>query len=558
MAVPTGVSEQDWAVALEALSAVVGSDWVFTEEEHTSLYHDVYSIYQGEPEDPVVPAAVAPSTAEEVQQCVRIANRYKIPIYPISTGKNLGYGGSAPVYSGSLVLDLKRMNRILNVDVEKATVLVEPGVTFYDIVEHFESNNMPLTLDMPDPAWGSLIGNALERGMGHTYSQHGRDRWSGHCGMEVVLPTGDMIRTGPGASGHDVLWQDQKYGIGPDVHGIFTQSNFGVITKMGFWIRPAHEGFRHARIHVPRFDDIHKLIELDTRLHNMEICNGMSVVASPLYGSFGPMLFVPPVTDPEHLALLEVRNGERPDPGPLARYGERNRLAFWWLELKFHGPNSVTQAQWDYARDLFSREIPGCWFEEFDPLEFPLSDRDKADLNSYGHVEMVNLGIPSLHRFAVSMRNQFNPEPGVGHLWFAPMIPKTGEQILLAQEVLQKNCERLGIPLMASYYSMLPLMWYPRAGIFLAGWNVRADPEQNRRTREQYVELSQICADHGWTEYRAPAPLHDPIMRMSNGFNDHALLRFHETLKDAIDPNGILSAGRYGIWPRHLREERQG
>ncbi|MCZ0954508.1 MAG: FAD-dependent oxidoreductase, partial [Rhodospirillaceae bacterium] len=168
MALPTGVSESDWSAALQALTNVVGSEWVFTEEEHTSLYHDVYSIYQGEPEDPVVPAAVAPYTAEEVQQCVRIANQYKIPIYPISTGKNLGYGGSAPVYSGSVVLDLKRMNRILNVDVEKATVLVEPGVTFYDIIRHFESNNMPLTLDMPDPAWGSLIGNALERGMGHT------------------------------------------------------------------------------------------------------------------------------------------------------------------------------------------------------------------------------------------------------------------------------------------------------------------------------------------------------------------------------------------------------
>jgi 4-cresol dehydrogenase (hydroxylating) len=37
-------------------------------------------------------------------------------------------------------------------------------------------------------------------------------------------------------------------------------------------------------------------------------------------------------------------------------------------------------------------------------------------------------------------------------------------------------------------------------------------------------------------------------------FNDHALLRFHERLKDAVDPHGILSAGRYGIWPRHLRK----
>ena len=40
-------------------------------------------------------------------------------------------------------------------------------------------------------------------------------------------------------------------------------------------------------------------------------------------------------------------------------------------------------------------------------------------------------------------------------------------------------------------------------------------------------------------------------------FNNHALQRFHETLKDAVDPNGILSAGRYAIWPKHLREEKR-
>jgi 4-cresol dehydrogenase (hydroxylating) len=39
-------------------------------------------------------------------------------------------------------------------------------------------------------------------------------------------------------------------------------------------------------------------------------------------------------------------------------------------------------------------------------------------------------------------------------------------------------------------------------------------------------------------------------------YNNNALLRLHETIKDALDPNGILSAGRSGIWPRHLREER--
>ncbi len=60
------------------------------------------------------------------------------------------------------------------------------------------------------------------------------------------------------------------------------------------------------------------------------------------------------------------------------------------------------------------------------------------------------------------------------------------------------------------------------------------------------------CAKRGWGEYRAAPALQETVMN-AYSFNDHALLRFHETLKDAIDPNGILSAGRYGIWPKHLR-----
>jgi len=45
----------------------------------------------------------------------------------------------------------------------------------------------------------------------------------------------------------------------------------------------------------------------------------------------------------------------------------------------------------------------------------------------------------------------------------------------------------------------------------------------------------------------------DDIMNVYS-FNNHALLRLHERIKDAVDPNGILSAGRYGIWPKHLRK----
>ena len=75
-------------------------------------------------------AAVSPTTVEQVQQIVGIANRYKIPLYAISTGRNLGYGGSSPNLSGSVIVDLKRMNRIIEVNTHEGYMIVEPGVSW--------------------------------------------------------------------------------------------------------------------------------------------------------------------------------------------------------------------------------------------------------------------------------------------------------------------------------------------------------------------------------------------------------------------------------------------
>src|SRR5271170_2110619 len=136
MKVPPGVSEKDFGEAIAQFEEAVGKEWVFTSDEDVALYRDAYSPFFGEPEERVASAAVAPDNVEQVQKVVRIANSYKIPIYPVSTGKNLGYGGSAPVLSGSVVLDLKRMNRILEVNEKNAYALVEPGVSYFDLYRY--------------------------------------------------------------------------------------------------------------------------------------------------------------------------------------------------------------------------------------------------------------------------------------------------------------------------------------------------------------------------------------------------------------------------------------
>jgi 4-cresol dehydrogenase (hydroxylating) len=84
------VSERDFARELDEFANAVGRDWVFTSDADVNLYRDAYSPFFGEAEDRVASAAVAPSGTAEVQAIVRIANKYKIPLWTVSTGRNLG------------------------------------------------------------------------------------------------------------------------------------------------------------------------------------------------------------------------------------------------------------------------------------------------------------------------------------------------------------------------------------------------------------------------------------------------------------------------------------
>ena len=211
---PPNVSSADFNRAIAAWKQTVGADWVFTSDEDVALYRDAYSPWWDEPEERKASAAVAPFTVEQVQAVVRTANQYRIPLYAISTGRNLAYGGSAPVYSGSVVLDLKRMNRVLEVNERNAYALVEPGVSYFDLFEHITKNNVDLWIDPPDPGWGSVIGNALDGGGGWTASPF-RDHFGAHCGMEVVLASGEIVRTGMGALPNSKSWQHNRWGYRP-------------------------------------------------------------------------------------------------------------------------------------------------------------------------------------------------------------------------------------------------------------------------------------------------------------------------------------------------------
>lgn len=540
---PPGVDAKDFDTALSEFRRTVGGDWVFTSEADVALYKDAYSPFWGEPEEKIASAAVAPDSVEQVQAIVRTANKYRVPLYPISTGKNLGYGGSAPVLSGSVVLDLKRMNRVLEVNERNATCLVEPGVSYFDLYRHLQEDGSKLWIDTPDPGWGSVVGNALDRGGGYTMALF-RNHFDAHCGMEIVLPNGELMRTGMGAMPGAKTWQQYKSGFGPWIDGMFSQSNLGVVTKMGFWLMRQPEAYLNGTVYVHKHSHLVPFVDALTELEDAGIINGMSHLGSPLLGSnLLPGEFLRSVPTPEVQAMLAQPGG--PTPGQLDAYAKKRGVPVWGGLLQFYGPEKLIRAQWEYTKEKFG-QIPGATFREGDFHKLPLTEEQKKKVHG------VSFGIPNLSIFFIGARSEVNTVPGNGHIWFSPIIPRSGEAVFEAQRVFTEAAQKLGLPV--NPLAMATTYWQ-RAFIFLFGFPITKDVEFNRKNRAAFRELVRIAAEHGWGEYRTAPAYQDAVMD-TYSFNGHALLRFHETVKDAIDPNGILSAGRYGIWPKHLREKK--
>ncbi len=547
MRTPPGVSVENFAAAVGAFERTVGREWVFTSEADLDLYKDAFSPFLGEPEERWASAAVAPQSVEEVQSLVRTANRYRVPLYPISTGRDLGYGGSAPAYSGCVVVDLKRMNRVLEVNEDNASCLVEPGVSYFDLYRYIQEHGLKVWVDVPDPGWGSPVGNALDRGGGYTRREF-RNHFDAHCGLEVVLPNGELLRTGMGALPDAKTWQQYKSGFGPWIDGLFSQSNYGIITKMGFWLMPEPEAYLSGTVLAAKRDDLYALVKVLNHLENSDVTNGMPDLGSPLLGILSireyakAMADVPqsPV-DPELLALRDqVETGRHQ---ALEAYGQRKGLAYWTFNLKFYGPAKVIAAQWDYCKEKFS-VIAGVRFEQEDVIRLPLGGSQRLD------VHWPEFGIPTLNMFSIGARSSTNPNPTHGHMWFSPIIPRNAEAVFDANRVFAAAARDFDLPVLRF---SLPSCYWERAFIFIFGFPVTTDIAINRKNRAAFHKLIRLAAEHGWGEYRTAPAFQDAVMSVYS-FNNHALRRFHETVKDAIDPNGIMSPGRYGIWPRHLRK----
>ena len=517
---PPGVSRSSMDKALEKFSNIVGKEWVFR-DKYMDSYHDPYTITNDETQYKAY-AAVAPHSVEQIQEIVKVANEHHIPLWPVSRGKNFAYGGAAPVMSGSVVLDLNRMNRILEVNEEFGYALVEPGVSYFDLYDYIQEKGLKLWLDVPDPGWGSLVGNALDHGVGYTpYGDH----FAMQCGMEVVLADGEVVRTGMGAMPGNNTWQLFKYGFGPYVDGIFSQSNFGIVTKMGIWLMPEPAGYRPYLITFEHEDDIEEVIEIlrplkvnniiqnAATIRSLVLDAGITTTKSKYYSGKGP---IPDSVAKKIMADLDI--------------------GMWNFCGALYGPPTITDALWTVIRDSFAG-IPGVKFY------FPEDRRHKFDILLHRATTMK--GIPKLTEF-----NFLNWNGGGGHIGFSPVSPITGKDAIKQYKMVSSRVREYGF----DYLGLLAIGWRELHHVILIIYD-QTDPDERQKADKLFHVLVKEAAAEGYGEYRTHIRYMDMIAG-TYGWNNNALMKMHQTIKDALDPNGILAPGKSGIWPKHLRNRK--
>ena len=235
-------------------------------------YRDPYD-FQGS-DDYTAAAVVTPRSVEEVQAVLRIANELRVPLWTFGQGRNNAYGGSAPRVKGSIVVSLREMNRVFEVNDELAYALIEPGVRFFDLHDHLRAGNHKLWASIPDLGWGSVIGNTLEYGRGYTPNG---EHLATACGLEVVLANGEVLRTEMGGMSNSKTWNAYPWSFGPSHAGLFFQSNLRIVTKMGVWLMRQPEvylsGFAHFLDDAavgPLVDAVRELM-LDGTIRNLPL-----------------------------------------------------------------------------------------------------------------------------------------------------------------------------------------------------------------------------------------------------------------------------------------------
>jgi 4-cresol dehydrogenase (hydroxylating) len=487
--------------------------------------------------------ALHPSSTAQVQAIVRIAAEHGTPLYPISRGCNWGYGDACPPQAGAALLDLSRMNRILALNVELGWVRIEPGVTQQQLCDYIAQHAPGYWVDVtgagPD---ASLVGNIVERGFGHTpYADH----LGTACALEIVLADGTVLETGlahfPGARAAGVY----PYGTGPVLDGLFSQSNLGIVTAATVWLYPKPEAFRFFYLKVDADEALCALVEALRPLRLQGVLNSAVHLGNDLRVISGNRTYPwaeaegkTPLPEDLRAALRrESGVGAWSVSGALVGGRAQVREAAGKLRAAVKGLGTLTFV--DDRRLVWGSRL--VTLLERVGLGAHLRRQLDALAPNYGLLQ----GRPATWALRGTHWRLRNPpadpacdprDCGAGLLWVSPVLPVRGADAVALKTLVEPILAAHGFELIMTY-----TLLNERA--MVAVINISFDkgvPEETEAAAGCYHALMAACVAAGFPPYRT-SPGGMAHLRVP----EDTFWTTASRIKQALDPQGILSPGRY-------------
>lgn len=426
---------------------------------------------------------VMPRTAQEIQRIVRLAAASRIPVTPIVAGTNLG-GLAIPV-KGGIVMDLRGMDRVLEVNREEMYALIEPGVTFAKLKEHLGSHAPDLTIGYPlSPPDVSILCNCLLDGLGNLSLRYGAmGDWIN--GIEAVLPSGEFIRTGSGAL--SPVWFSRA--PLPDLTGLFLnwQGSTGIVTKLAVQLWPAPPHRKRSFFFFYRAEHGLSLLRRMARLRFADDLGGLTwPAAKMLLGVRRPGRRDP--DEPEFFLYSDISGNEREE----IRYKEKTlKNAILPYRKEIEGPLDV--------KDLVRFDSQLARFADFPmTLDFLLDEGGLTWVGSYGPCSRWEQGL------------------------------RKGEKIFAEHGLPPLAVLR---PMKGGHFGVLR---------FITVFN-KKDPKEVARARRVNERLCDMVLDLGFIPYKAPSwAVKKFRRRLDRGYT--GLLK---AIKTTLDPLGIMNPGRW-------------
>ena len=446
------------------------------------------------------PAAVArPGTTEDVRQLVMLASTLRLPMHPVSGGKTWGFGSSCAPGDGWLIVDLNRMNRILEVNDELAYAVIEPGVTQGQLCEFLLREHPSLMFDInnsgPD---ASVMGSVLQRCAGSlTQASH----FSRLCGMEVVLADGRIVHTGFRACGDQARAQHVcPWSQGPYVDGLFTQSHLGVVTQMGVWLHPRPDFIEAFSCSVPRDEQLGDLIEAIRWLKLHGVARGAVHIVNDLRAIAENRQFPSELAPSNAVVPAAIRASLREEYGVGAwnvlggLCGSREEVS-WMQKMIRQRLSGVATVQFFSKRKV---SIARHFADVTHALGFGQQNANRLNgVNSF--LDLIS-GIPQYNHLRSAAWRSNRPidkcsNPGdIGLICLLPVIEATSNAVSSATQVINQVLEDFEFDPLLAYSTVTERALMGTINICFE----RDDHTARKRAKECAQVLIGRLADNGW------------------------------------------------------------